>query len=1006
MFRHEIESLLHRDPRWSSNVPLDANDLFNSARSFRDNFLARTTAVLNVLSVPDFATSIMPIISGIFPRATSTAHVVLLGAGTVVDAAVRNISHPNTLRLVREQSIDHQIIYIILHHLVNHEDIALTLRKPTTKLEHFLKRGVTYCFSLGPKFLSSIIESTPPPWNVALIQNMFRTALFLGDGPILNLIMDLSQEDLVNRLVLLEGTHYYPVLYTSYFGHVQATQVLLDSGADLDVLQNRDIFDFIGSMPYFQKPSAEVRPQILRLLISRGFKMDVDVVRHHMRRCSMDELQIVITYFLDDSFRVFFGKRNLPLVVDRADWDDSFSETLRAIVKQASITAIHHRELWDSVLSDALSCAISRNYAFAVDVLLRTGATLDSKCMIGAVQSSNLRILEDCLDRGIDPNIKIGNRTALSEAIKNHSRGPIQMLQARGSISKLACQSSSFVSAFTAACQIGDIALVEYLLSLQAFPWNLAGITGSLEAALENNQHPVVEMLTTAGITPTMQCFELAIQNKQLAAFKILADCTDLFAMPQMRGLYQRNFVYKDVNRLYDNAMMFGALQWGDSTVIEHVLAMEYPVDALFQLNPRHFSEWDLAPKLYPPGYNWTWFLTPLSAAILKGNRTAMDALMAHGVQAVSFNCQHASYQTPFLTENERNVITLTPLAAGVIRNDIPLVESLLRLGADPFDNGALFVCAVLDMPDIAALLLFAVKSRYPHGQRSFGCDALYQIIRRKNLRMLKLLANEYNIIGLVQEDRGPLTYPDQRPRSNTIFTTPLGEAVRLYAESNGVDDALDFLLSQAQHHNAIVFRDSHRGNMTCVLYAIFLDSLKTVQKLHQTGASMFPPAQRNILRTQLQAAVEAGSTEIVEYLLNQGVSANEPPSKRAGATALQLAAITGNINIATILLKAEADINAPPAFFNGRTAFEGATEHGRIEMMIFLVGEGADLLANNNEQYRRAIAFAEQNRQYAAKSLADDLYAKVLVSQQAGIIGMDGEWAAPDMPDFGSFFS
>ncbi|KAI4679003.1 uncharacterized protein J4E88_006293 [Alternaria novae-zelandiae] len=161
-----------------------------------------------------------------------------------------------------------------------------------------------------------------------------------------------------------------------------------------------------------------------------------------------------------------------------------------------------------------------------------------------------------------------------------------------------------------------------------------------------------------------------------------------------------------------------------------------------------------------------------------------------------------------------------------------------------------------------------------------------------------------------------------------------------------------------------------------------------------------------NIPRTQLQAAAEAGSTEIVEHLLNQGVSANEPPSKRAGATALQLAAITGNINIATILLKAEADINAPPAFFNGRTAFEGATEHGRIEMMIFLVGEGADLLANNNEQYRRAIAFAEQNRQYAAKSLADDLYAKVLVSQQAGIIGMDGEWVAPDMPDFGSFYS
>ncbi|KAI4653247.1 uncharacterized protein J4E79_008761 [Alternaria viburni] len=456
---------------------------------------------------------------------------------------------------------------------------------------------------------------------------------------------------------------------------------------------------------------------------------------------------------------------------------------------------------------------------------------------------------------------------------------------------------------------------------------------------------------------------------------------------------------------LYHNAIMFGAIQWGDSTVIQQVLSMEYPVDVLFRLDHHRFSEWDLAPKLYPPGDNWTWYLTPLSAAILKGNRTAMDALMAHGVQAVHFNCQLTSYRTLFLTENDRNMITLTPLAAGVIRNDIPLVKALLRLGADPFDNGALFVCAVLDIPDVAALLLFAIKSRYPDDQRSFGYDALYQIIRRNNMRMLKLLANDYNIIGPVQEDRGPLTYPDQRPRPNTMFTTPLGEAVRLYAESNGVDEALDFFLSQAQHHNAVVFRDLRRGNMTCVLYAIFLNSLKTVQKLHQKGASMFPPAQRNITRTQLQAAAESGSTDIVEYLLNQGVSANEPPSKQAGATALQLAAITGNVNIATMLLKAGADINAPPAFFNGRTAFEGATEHGRIEMMIFLVGEGADLLANNNEQYRRAIAFAEENLQYAAKALADDLYAKVLVSQQAGFIGMSEPWAGSEMPDFGAFF-
>jgi ankyrin repeat protein len=205
--------------------------------------------------------------------------------------------------------------------------------------------------------------------------------------------------------------------------------------------------------------------------------------------------------------------------------------------------------------------------------------------------------------------------------------------------------------------------------------------------------------------------------------------------------------------------------------------------------------------------------------------------------------------------------------------------------------------------------------------------------------------------------------------------------------------------------YDAIVYRDSKRGNMTCLLSAIFLDSLKTVQKLHQAGANIFLPAMGRITRTPLQAAAQVGSKDIVEYLLGHGASPNEPPSKRAGATALQLAAITGNINIATILLEAGAAINAPPAFCDGRTAFEGATEHGRIEMMIFLVRNGANLLANNNEQYRRAVTLAEDNRQYAAKALADDLYTKLLASQGVSFIGVSEEWTGPDMTSFEGFF-
>jgi ankyrin repeat protein len=236
------------------------------------------------------------------------------------------------------------------------------------------------------------------------------------------------------------------------------------------------------------------------------------------------------------------------------------------------------------------------------------------------------------------------------------------------------------------------------------------------------------------------------------------------------------------------------------------------------------------------------------------------------------------------------------------------------------------------------------------------------------------------------------------------MFTSPLGEAIRLHSVCGGTDKMLDLLLPLVKDLNAVVHRYLKYGRMTCLMYAITLDSLKTVQKLHQAGADISLPAEWGITRTPLQAAAEAGSREIVEYLLSKGVSANEPPALRAGATALQLAAIAGNVGIASVLLDAGADINAKPALIHGRTAFEGATEHGRIEMMLFLVHRGADLLANGNEQYRRAIQFAEDNSQYAAKDLADELYTKALANDQTQCIGMD--WAGLDMLDFGGFLS
>ena len=75
--------------------------------------------------------------------------------------------------------------------------------------------------------------------------------------------------------------------------------------------------------------------------------------------------------------------------------------------------------------------------------------------------------------------------------------------------------------------------------------------------------------------------------------------------------------------------------------------------------------------------------------------------------------------------------------------------------------------------------------------------------------------------------------------------------------------------------------------------------------------------------------------------------------------------------------------------------------------MMLFLVHHGADLLANNNEQYLRAIHFAKKSSQHAARELADELYANAVANHGTSFTGEGTiEWAGFALSDFEESFS
>ncbi|KNG51052.1 ankyrin repeat-containing protein [Stemphylium lycopersici] len=944
------------------------------------------------VSVPDFAISIIPAITRIFQRTMSPTPVIILGNSNAFDFALRKTCPPGTLELVRRQSMDHQIIYMIFHRLINDGDAFLKLRQPRKDLDRLFKAGIEYCFSLEKSVLSGIIKSTPPPYDLALIQNMYHAALVMGDGPVLSVILEMDRTNLKHQPLPYTFSMRSPLEYACSNGHFQVTKVLLDHGADPNSLLSGNSHPQSISTMLRKSPNSDVGFRIRQLLIERGLEFPPDLLAIEMQDCSDDDLPLLVAHSLSKSFEIFFHHEALLSVLMRPELDNSFSTILKTILDKAFLQRNGRKDDWNSVLSTSLFIAIQGNHKTAVDILLARGATPNIECLIMAAQNNNVQILEDFLDRGLDPNTRFQPTgesftrtrrepgdwsTALSESIKQRSREAFQLLQSRGFVSNLSYQPAGFSSAFMAACQVGDSDLIEQLLSLPNIQLRHLRSPKHIEAAMEEDQYHIVEKLLSLGLVPSIWSLASAIRKRQLA---IVIRMTRLMNLPHILDAQEGYYDYS-LSKGYDNALLWEALRWGNNTVIEHILKAGHPV----QVAHENLQGWDPASGLETPNQRGQWIHSPLGAAILTKNIAAVKTLMALGTNFVSYNTHHTSYQSQvtFSATNKSRGWMLTPLAATIVVDDLSLFREVLRMGTDPFDNTALFVCAVLDSEvAFVASLLSTFNSRYPDGAPFFGSDALYRIMRRGKTRLLELLAKDADLTGPVIEDPGCVKFP--RSKFETKFTSPLGEAVHLHAANEDAGEVLDYLLPLVKDLNAVVHGTWKHGNMTSILYAIHLHSLKTVQKLHQAGADISLPAEWLIPRTPLQAAAEAGSISILDYLLGQGVHPDEAPADRRGATALQLAAITGNVAIATTLLNAGADVNAPRALCEGRTAFEGATEHGRIEMMIFLVNHGADLVSNSGEQYRRAIGFAEENLNHAAKALADELYSNALANLEA----------------------
>jgi ankyrin repeat protein len=393
---------------------------------------------------------------------------------------------------------------------------------------------------------------------------------------------------------------------------------------------------------------------------------------------------------------------------------------------------------------------------------------------------------------------------------------------------------------------------------------------------------------------------------------------------------------------------VFFAVRWADVGILKEL------VRAGAYLDTHYWScvHWR------PHTFHRSELISPLKEAIALGNLEAARVLLDNGADIN----QRSYYRFHPYEHNLEG--TLTPLSIAVKRNNEDFVRELLDRGADPKDAKA-FEFALSPSKNSFQILLDAFRQRYTLGDLNFASAALRSAISDEDETATSLLGPHVDVNSRKQAE---IPHTNYRLES-TLFS----EAVR----SRNINIIRTLLSCGGDPNSPTPCPDKLEieGRWTPFFDAIATGDVLVVKLLHEAGGNLNDKAELGALRTPLQLAVEKRHTEVIEYLLDNGADVNAAPCIRGGATAIQLAAIKGNVGLAErLVLEYGADFNAPACKFQGRTAFEGAAEHGRLDMLLMLYHKGVDLCSDDGTQLQRAMKFAEENGQVAAKTLVEQI--------------------------------
>ncbi|KAL3462751.1 ankyrin repeat-containing domain protein [Aspergillus heterothallicus] len=322
--------------------------------------------------------------------------------------------------------------------------------------------------------------------------------------------------------------------------------------------------------------------------------------------------------------------------------------------------------------------------------------------------------------------------------------------------------------------------------------------------------------------------------------------------------------------------------------------------------------------NLFVPQY----YGTALQAACWGGHLAVARSLIQHGA---AVDLTPPLLPRPLSFYFDEYFMTLhTPLQIAAKVNSLPLVDLLLKNGADPM------ACpAAKDPAEVEALSYYGDTSHW------LKQDSPLTLYEKQNLIHTPL---QYAAIN--QNPSTSRSLLDAGAYADSRVATHIGDTPLQTSASLGNLEMVRLFLAHGADVNA---PPMSRNGRTALQGAAESGNLEVLFMILNAGALVNASAGEDLGLTALQAACFRGHSLASGFLLAHGADVNAPPSPIQGLTSIQAAALSGDVKLINSLITLGADVDAPAAAM-GTTALVVSVRHKSLPILQLLLEHGADV--------------------------------------------------------------